>query len=244
MESTDSPTTSDRIRGEMRPSQPVSKLVDWLTAAFLVLGGLLFATLGAGLYSLADRERIAEWVADGTLTSTELTDAELIDVTLALFTWGGIGLAVTGLLMVVGGVAFLVYRRRLRERQSAAAAPDSVTLALVGAVVTVVTSFVPFSPILGGLVSGYLRGGDGAAGARAGAYAGLVAAVPFTLLGLFFLGGFAIAAAELGLGALGVFASLAIAFAVLVSVTYLVGLSALGGYFGVRLAESERRSAA
>lgn len=243
MESSNSPVASDGMRGEMRPSQPVGKIVDWLTAAFLVFGGLLFAALGAGLYSLADRDRIAEWVADGTLTSTELSDAELIDVTLALFTWGGIGLTVTGLLMAGGGIAFLLYRRRLREQQTSETAPDSVTLAVIGAVVTVVTSFVPFSPVLGGTVSGYLRGGDGETGAKVGAFAGLVAAIPFTLLGLFFLGGFAIAAAELGLGSAGLFSGLVFIFAILASVVYLVGLSALGGYFGVWLAQRERRSA-
>lgn len=244
MQSSNSPVASDGIRSEMRPSRPVGKIVDWLTAAFLVFGGLLFAALGAGLYSLADRDRIAEWVSDGTLTSTELSDAELVDVTLALFTWGGVGLAVTGLLMAGGGIAFLLYRRRMRDQQTAETAPDSVTLAIIGAVVTAVTSFVPFSPLIGGTVSGYLRGGNSEDGAKAGAYAGLVAAIPFALLSLFFLGGFVIAAAELGLGSVGVFSGLVFVFAILAGTVYLVGLSALGGYFGVWLARRERKSAA
>jgi hypothetical protein len=222
---------------EMRPSKPLSKLIDWLTATFLVLGGLGFAALGAGLYSLADRQRIADWVTEGTLTSTELTDAELIDTTQALLTWGGVGTAVTGLLLVVSGVAFLVYRIRVRH-DAEAVAPDSVTLAIVGGVVTIVTSFIPLSPILGGAVSGYFRGGDTSSGARVGAYAGLIAAIPFVLLGLFLVGGLVVATAELGLGSLGVFAGLATVFGILVSVAYLVGLSALGGYIGVAVGES------
>ena len=228
----------------MRASKPLSRVIDWLTAAVLVFGGMLFAALGTSLYSLADHERIASWVADGTLTSTELTDAELIDTTQALLTWGGIGMAVTGLLLAVSGVAFLVYRNRVRQASVETAAPDSVTLAIVGAVVTIVTSFVPLSPTLGGAVAGYLRGGDANSGARIGAYAGLVASLPFALLGLFLLGGLVVVASELGLGGLGVFVALAMVFSILVSVVYLVGLSALGGYLGVRLAARERAPSA
>lgn len=234
---------SDEIRRGIEPSGPISRLVDWVTAALLVFGGLLFATAGTGLYSLADRSRIAGWVAEGQLTSTELTDAELIDTTQALLTWGGIGMAVTGAVLVVGGVAFLLYRSRMRARTTSAD-PDSTTLAIIGAVVTVVTSFVPFSPVLGGTVSGYLQGGDAGDGARVGAYAGLAAAVPFALLALFVLGGFSIAAVELGLGGLGVFVGLALVFSLFVSVAYLVGLSALGGYLGVSLAARNRKESA
>lgn len=239
MESNTSSTHSDDIRRGVRPSGPISKLVDWVTAALLVFGGLLFATAGAGLYSLADQSRIASWVAEGQLTSTELTDAELIDTTQALLTWGGLGMAVTGVLLLLGGAGYLLYRSRMRARTDSND-PDSITLATIGAVVTIVTSFVPLSPILGGLVSGYLRDGDGADGARIGAYAGLAAAVPFALLGLFLLGGIGIATAELGLGGLGVFVGLALVFSFGVGAAYLVGLSALGGYIGVSLAARNR----
>jgi len=243
MESNTSSTHSDDIRRGVRPSGLISKLVDWVTAALLVFGGLLFATAGAGLYSLADRSRIASWVAEGRLTSTELTDAELIDITQALFTWGGIGTAVTGVFLLLGGVGYLLYRGRMRARTDSSE-PDTITLATIGAVVTILTSFVPLSPILGGLVSGYLGEGDGAGGARIGAFTGLVAAIPFALLGLFLLGGVAIAAAELGLGGLGVFVGLALVFSIGVGAAYLVGLGALGGYIGVSLAKRNREPSA
>lgn len=237
MQSNSISSGTDEIRPGTGISGPTSRLVDWITAVLLVVGGLMFTTFGAAVSAIADRERITNWVADGQLTSTELSDAELIDTTLALFTWGGIGLVVVGLLLIVGGVGFLLYRRRARETAATETQqPDSVTLAIIGAVVTVVTSFVPLSPILGGVVSGYLGGGDGADGTRVGAYAGLVAAVPLVLLALFLLGGFAIVATELGLGGVAVFVALALVSASLVSVAYLVGLSALGGYIGVSLA--------
>jgi hypothetical protein len=225
---------------ELRDSEPLSRIVDWATAAALVLGGLLSGALGAGFYALADRDRIAELVADGTITSDDLTDAELIDVTHALLTWGGIGLAAVALLLVVAGLVFLVSRTRARRDPTRPAGPDSITLAIVGAVVTIVASFVPLSPILGGVVAGYLQDGDSWDGAKLGAYAGLVAAVPLTVLGLFVLGGLAVVTTELGLGAGAVLFGLAlVVFALLASVVYLVGLSALGGYFGVAIAEHE-----
>lgn len=244
MQSSNSTIPSEEIRDEARPSGPLSRLVDWLTAAFLILGGLLFAAMGAAFYSLADRDWIATWVAEGRLTSTDLTDAELIETTQALLTWGGIGMAVTGLMLAVGGVGFLVYRSRVRRATTDTAAPDSITLAIVGAVVTIVTSFVPLSPVLGGTVAGYLSESDTSGGARIGAYAGLVAAIPFTLLGLFVLTGLAVAAAELGLAGLSVVGTLAMVFAILVSVVYLVGLSALGGYLGVKIANHQGTSPA
>ena len=226
--------------GEATP-RTVSKLVDWLVAAFLVLGGLVFAGLGALLYSVADLGLITNLVADGRLQSTELTDAQLIEVTYGLLWWGAVGLAVTGALLGAGGLVFLLYRRRARRRrvEIGDVGSDTTALALAGGVVTIVASFVPLSPILGGLVSGYLRGGEPAEGARIGAYAGVVAALPLAALGLFLIGGLAVVAAELGLGALAVFVGLALAFALLVGVLYMVGLSALGGYFGVGLSPDE-----
>jgi hypothetical protein len=104
-------TAADSTAGppgsELRDPETLSRIVDWATAAALVLGGLLSGALGAGLYALADRDRIAELVADGTITSDDLTDAELIDVTHALLTWGGIGLAVVTTELGLGAGAVL-----------------------------------------------------------------------------------------------------------------------------------------
>jgi hypothetical protein len=221
--------------------RPVSKLVDWLVAAFLVLGGVVFAGLGALMYSVADLDFIASLVADGRLQSTELTDAQLIEVTYGLLWWGAIGLAVTGALLLGSALVFVAYRRRARRRRAEAGVetPDTAAIALAGGVVTIVTSFVPLSPILGGFVSGYLRGGDSADGARVGAYSGLVATLPLAVLGLVLLGGFAVVAAELALGAVAVFVGFALVFALLVGVGYMVALGALGGYFGVGFAADD-----
>lgn len=113
--------------------------------------------------------------------------------------------------------------------------------ALIGAVVTVVTSFVPFSPVVGGAVAGYLEGRDGA---RVGAISGGMAAVPILLLGFLFM--FFI---PLGMGmGMGVRAGIGMflfwLLALVVVLVYTVGLSAVGGLIGTYLAEgrNERRA--
>jgi hypothetical protein len=224
--------------GGLARSEPLSRLVDWLAAAALVVVGLLCLALGVGLAALADREWLATQVADGTLTSDELTDAELVDVTHALLQWGGVGLAVTGLALAVAGVTFLLYRRRVRQRATDGT-PDSVTLAIVGAAVTVVTSFVPFSPVLGGGVAGYLRDSGLWDGVRVGVYAGVVAAIPLALVAAFLFVGFVVAATQLGVGGAGVVVGVVVALSVLVAIASVVGLSGLGGYLGAWLAERD-----
>ena len=106
--------------------------------------------------------------------------------------------------------------------------------ALVGAVVTVfLTPFLPFAPVLGGLVGGYLQGGDRRDGVTVGALAGAMAVVPLflflVLVGNLFLSLFTAAGGQPAVGSLGT--------AVLVSVfvggvVYVVLLSVAGGLLG------------
>jgi len=115
---------------------------------------------------------------------------------------------------------------------------DSTLHALLGAVVTVVLSFVPFSPVLGGGVAAYLNGADASRGLRVGALSGAIATVPLVLFGLLlvsFLGLFALGmqgGVAFGIGSLLVI----IVFGVIAAV-YTVGLSALGGYLGSYLVD-------
>jgi len=108
---------------------------------------------------------------------------------------------------------------------------DTLLNAVIGGIASIVLSFVPFSPVLGGAVAGYLHGGDRGAGIRIGVYAGVVAAVPLALLlfvavaifGVFAMGG------RPGGGAILVVFFL---FAAVVVAGIIVGLSALGGWVG------------
>ena len=108
---------------------------------------------------------------------------------------------------------------------------DTLLNAVIGGIASIVLSFVPFSPVLGGAVAGYLHGGDRGEGVRVGAYAGVVAAIPLALLlfvavaifGVFAMGG------RPGGGAILVVFFL---FAAVVVAGIIVGLSALGGWLG------------
>ncbi|WP_049937731.1 DUF5518 domain-containing protein [Haloplanus natans] len=111
---------------------------------------------------------------------------------------------------------------------------DSTLHALIGAVVTVVFSFVPFSPVLGGGVAAYLNDADTNAGVRIGALSGLIATIPLLLLGLLAFAIFGLFAVSgpgggMGVGLGGLFVLLLVG---VVAVAYTVGLSALGGYLG------------
>ncbi|MFB6081257.1 MAG: DUF5518 domain-containing protein [Halanaeroarchaeum sp.] len=111
---------------------------------------------------------------------------------------------------------------------------DTLLNAVIGAVASVVLAFVPFSPVLGGAVAGYLQGGDRSAGLRVGTYAGLIAAIPVVLFVLLFGGIFFLGAVFAPRAAIGV---LFVVIVVVVGLVYSVGLSALGGYLGSYLAD-------
>lgn len=110
---------------------------------------------------------------------------------------------------------------------------DTLLNAVIGAVASIVLSFVPLSPVLGGAVAGYLEGGTSSDGLRVGAISGvlglLVGAVFFGLFVLFF-GVF-----YFGSGAPGAFGVIGVLFflvAAVISALYTVGLSAVGGWLG------------
>ncbi len=132
-----------------------------------------------------------------------------------------------------------------RDRGATGGERSTVVNALVGAAVTVVLAFVPFTPVLGGAVAGYLQGGDAADGLRVGALSGFIATLPlvlvFVLVGTVFafVGAAVAVGSVLPLGTLGVDAGGLVAVVValvllafLVSMGYLVALSALGGAVG------------
>lgn len=110
--------------------------------------------------------------------------------------------------------------------------PERNTLlhALVGAVVSVVLTFLLLSPVLGGAVAGYLNRRNGV---RVGAVSGLFAAVPVVVVALV-LGSF-----SFGLRSGGVvgFTNVFLVFLFAFGVVYTVGLSAFGGFIGVYLAD-------
>lgn len=120
--------------------------------------------------------------------------------------------------------------------------PNTLVNALIGGLVSIVVAFVPFSPVIGGAVAGYLQGPDRSAGLRVGAYAGVVASIPFLFIAFVGVSIFAaVPVAEpsgAGLG-IGLFGILAVLFVLVLTAAYSVGLSALGGYVGAYLNDED-----
>ena len=115
---------------------------------------------------------------------------------------------------------------------------DSNTLmnALIGGIVGVVLSMIPFSTILGGAVAGYLEGGTTNDALRVGAYAGVVMLIPIVLfgsLGLLFFTGMPIAGGSVGVGVGGFMMMTTFILVILtVAIFYTVALGMLGGWIG------------
>lgn len=108
--------------------------------------------------------------------------------------------------------------------------------ALIGAVVTVLTTFTGLAPLLGGMVAGYLNRRDGP---KVGALSGALATIPALLL-WFVLGSLFAFLPVLGGGMMGptmvgALGMVVVAFGFLFVLIYTIGLGALGGYLGVYL---------
>lgn len=114
---------------------------------------------------------------------------------------------------------------------------DTWIHAIIGAAVTVILSVTGVAPVIGGIVAGYLEAGSKDDGARVGALAGLLAAVPLAVLLL--TAGSVIAAVipfvgfpEAAAGVAGIFVIVLVFGSMLVAT---VLLSALGGYAGAAI---------
>lgn len=119
---------------------------------------------------------------------------------------------------------------------------DTLINAVIGALVNVVAgSVIPFAPLFGGGVAGYLEGGSREDGLKVGAMAGAIALIPVILLillfgGIFFaiVGGASMAGGMPGgmpFVAAGGFWFL-VFFLLIFGAIYFVGLSAVGGWLG------------
>ena len=107
---------------------------------------------------------------------------------------------------------------------------ETLINAVVGGIASILLAFVPFSPVLGGAVAGYLQGGDRGVGLRVGAYSGIVAAIPFALILLFAIAVFGVFLSfGSGSGAVLLFFVL---FALVAAAVYTVALGAVGGWLG------------
>lgn len=117
---------------------------------------------------------------------------------------------------------------------------DTLINSVIGAVATTVLSgFVPFAPLFGGGIAGYLEGGERNDGLRVGAIAGVMALLPALVIGglvfAFFLSvivGGAVAGESAGFGVFGALSLFGFAAFGAFFLVYSVGLSAVGGWLG------------
>ncbi len=104
---------------------------------------------------------------------------------------------------------------------------------IIGGIVGLVLSFIPFSTALGGAVSGYLEAGSTRDGAVVGTLAGLVMILPMILFGLSLSIMIGIIGAEEGMFLIGGFLLLVIPYTVIPSAT--------GGWLGAYIYQKDNK---
>lgn len=210
------------------------RAVDGIVSISLVLLGVIAMVGGVGVARRADRTELTRLVEEEILQSDVLSDELFVEVVYNGLVWGGYGLFAAGAVILFTGLLLAIYRISLDRKgePTPGPAPFTASNALAGAVVSIVTSSIPFSVVIGGLAAGYLQQGDSWAGLRVGLLSGLFLAVPlFIVLGAIIAG--VVAAGLLVIGLL-------LFFGMLFSLLYAIILSALGGYVGGYLATRSR----
>ncbi|MFA9425757.1 DUF5518 domain-containing protein [Natronorubrum sp. A-ect3] len=241
-------TSTERTSAEGHPvgRSPLPEFVDWLFGAIIALSGLLLVVGGSVLVFLVDRALLAEGIEDESVTvtvgTTELTDAESLTVADAVVSWLGPGLLLTGGGLVLFAIGYVILRHRAhRQARTGESISSFGTFAVLGAVTTVVLSFVPVSPAFGGALAGYLERGESDRTVSVGALAGLLPMLPLLLILLFVFGGLLSGLLAIEQVGNAIVIGAALLFSGLLIATIGAGLGALGGYVGGRLAE--RRAA-
>lgn len=240
MGTTDSSMSAD-TRTEAIP-RPLPEYVDWIVGVIIALGGLALTVGGSALAFVVDRGLLAEGAESGQITmgivERELTEAEMLDLTTAIVDWTGIGLLVTGIGLVLFAIAYVAVRHR--ARRDLADGERVVTYranAVLGGVATAVLSFIPFSPVVGGGLAGYLEQGESGRSVSAGGVAGFLAMVPALAILVFVTVGLYSGFGAVGEAGLGIVVVTAMLLALLFVAAYGAALGAVGGFAGGRLAD-------
>jgi hypothetical protein len=236
--------TTDAAEGTDESDRPLPEYVDWLVAAAVALGGLALTVGGVVLTLLADRDLLAEGIESGEITvavfERDLTVAQQVAFATDVLDWTGIGLLVTGVGLLLFAVGFAVARRRAHRRTGPGDRVETYrSNAVYGAVATAVLSFLPFSPVAGGALAGYLehRWSDRSLGV--GALSGVLVAVPTLLVLLFVTVGMYAGLSSIDETGLGTVTAATMLFVGLFVVALTAGLGALGGLVGGRIAADD-----
>lgn len=216
--------------GDRSDIEQVRGTIDLVVVVLLLFVGTVGIVSGFLVQTLANRDVIADLVAEEVIHSTILTDTQLIELVYGLLHWGGWGIVSAGLVILTGTALFGVVRlRSYRRKQSAG---SYFADAVVGAVVTLVSSFVPFSPVIGGAVAGYLHRGSALQGAKIGVLVGVLVSVPvFVILGVTAAGLYVHEFAWM---------SFLLVLSGVVSVAFTVLFATVGGYVGAYIRHDRR----
>jgi len=237
---TDSLSSEDTDLPEAGPDLP--EFVDWIVATIIGLGGVALTVGGSSLTFVVDRDVIEAGVESGQITvivfERDLTEAEMIEVTLEVVTWTGWGLLLTGIGLVMFAIGYVIVRHRTyRQTPDSESAGSYRSYSVLGAVATGILSFLPFSPVIGGGVAGYLEHYGTGRTVSVGALSGFLAMVPVLVILVFVTIGLYAGLATVQYSGLGIVTAAAMLFALLFTAAYGAGLGALGGFAGGRVAE-------
>jgi len=242
MAPTETPASSDE--GPDAFARPLPEYVDWIVGVVIALGGMALTVGGSALTFVVDRGLLEEGIESGQVTvvaiERDLTEAQMLDLTVEIIDWTGIGLLVTGIGLVLFAIGYVVVRHRAHSSASEGEGVDSYrAVAVLGAVATAVLSFIPFSPLVGGGLAGYLEQPESGRAVSVGGLAGFLAMVPALSILAFVSVGLYNGFAAVGESGLGIVTITGMFLALLFVAAYGGGLGALGGFVGGRLAENE-----
>jgi hypothetical protein len=216
--------------GATRRARKIPRIGELGAAAVFVVGGLLMLLGGVTLLTFADRAVLTELAAADMLEPSRLSDEVLIELSLALTTWGGWGMVLTGAGMVLGGTWFaLATRGEANDRR-----PSRTASIVLGGAAGILLAFVPFSPALGGGIAGYI--GPPGQGLAMGSGAGLLAVLPGLLPGIFLAMGFVVEAPVVEAGPSGTVLGVLLAGGLLLGAVVGIIIGGVGGYIGDRVA--------
>lgn len=156
-------------------------------------------------------------------------------MSLAVVSWTGIGLLVTGIAMVLGAISYVLLRPRAYRRDGPVNA--YATNALLGGVSSVLLSFLPFSSAIGGALAGYLERGESERTLSVGALSAPLAAAPLLVILTFVSIGLVSGIDAVQQSGIAIVVGAAMLLGLMVLATVGAGLGGLGGYVGGQFAE-------
>ncbi|WP_181684613.1 DUF5518 domain-containing protein [Halorhabdus salina] len=241
MATTDAPETDED--GPDAFARPLPEYVDWLAGVIIALGGMALTVGGTAVTFVVDRGLLAEGVESGEISvvmlQRDLTEAEMLDLTVEIVNWTGLGLLVTGIGLVLFAIGYVFVRHRTRQGVSDELVASYRATAVLGGVGTAVLSFIPFSPVVGGGLAGYLEHPASGRSVSVGGLAGFLSMVPALVLLVFVTVGLYNGFATVGEAGLGIVVVTAMFLTLLFVAAYGAGLGALGGFAGGRLADTD-----